>query len=165
SQTEGLALFLEHPNFILLAASLGLLILFEGGRIPIDNPATHLELTMANKAITLEFAGRDLALIEWAEMIKMTFLFVLFGDLFLPVLPLPGSILADEGWRAGGLSVLLLVGKVLALVIVLAVWELGQPKLRLRAVLIPALVAIALSVVAIIYGFLTTALPTVGAQL
>ena len=55
-----------------------LITLAETGRVPVDNPATHLELTMIHEAMILEYSGRHLALIEWAGMMKL-FLFVMLG--------------------------------------------------------------------------------------
>jgi len=63
-------------SFALLAFIL--IALAETGRIPVDNPATHLELTMIHEAMILEYSGRHLALIEWASMMKL-FLFVMLG--------------------------------------------------------------------------------------
>ena len=63
-------------SFALLAFIL--IALAETGRIPVDNPATHLELTMIHEAMILEYSGRHLALIEWASMMKL-FLFVALG--------------------------------------------------------------------------------------
>jgi formate hydrogenlyase subunit 4 len=56
----------------------------ETGRIPVDNPATHLELTMLHEAMVLEYSGRHLALLEWAAQIKFMIFAVLIVDLFLP---------------------------------------------------------------------------------
>ena len=49
-----------------------------------DNPATHLELTMIHEAMVLEYSGRYLALIEWAAAIKLLVFFALLGNLFVP---------------------------------------------------------------------------------
>ncbi|MBF0565780.1 MAG: NADH-quinone oxidoreductase subunit H [Nitrospirae bacterium] len=69
-------------SFALLAFIL--IALAETGRIPVDNPSTHLELTMIHEAMILEYSGRHLALIEWAGMMKL-FLFVMMGmALFAP---------------------------------------------------------------------------------
>ncbi len=142
--------FLAEPELILLALSLALLILLESARIPIDNPATHLELTMSHKAIALEYAGRDLALIEWAEMIKLGFLLTLLGNLFLPF-----PRWADPMHSIGPSGLALAFGgycaKLILLLLLLAFWELSQPKLRLRSIIGPSLVAIVLSLTAIIY--------------
>ncbi len=146
----GAGLFLR-PDLLLLGLALAALILFEAGRVPIDNPATHLELTMGGKAITLDYAGRDLALIEWAEMIKLTFLLTLFHGLFVPyVLPpvlIEQARLIEYNLLLGGNYII----KMLFLVLVLAVWESSQPKLRLRKVVGPALVSIVFSLIAIVY--------------
>ncbi len=72
----GQSLFRPSIAFALLAFIL--IVLAETGRIPVDNPATHLELTMIHEAMILEYSGRHLALIEWAGMMKL-FLFVSLG--------------------------------------------------------------------------------------
>ncbi|NJN66555.1 MAG: formate hydrogenlyase [Chloroflexaceae bacterium] len=148
----GLGAFFTRPELLLLTLSLALLVLFESERIPIDNPSTHLELTMAHKAILLEYAGRDLALVEWAEMIKLTFLLTLLGNLFLPF----PSLLATGAIPVVLWSVPAYGGKMVLLVLLLALWELGQPKLRLREVVAPGFTAMLLSLVAIIYTIYTT---------
>jgi formate hydrogenlyase subunit 4 len=56
----------------------------ETGRIPVDNPATHLELTMIHEAMILEYSARHLALIEWAAQIKLMIYAVLSANIFLP---------------------------------------------------------------------------------
>lgn len=114
---------IQDLGLIFLAIAFAGILLFETGRIPVDNPATHLELTMANKAILLEFAGRDMALLEWAEMIKFAFLVALFGVLFLP---------CNVG--IGIIDTLLLFVRVMILTVGLAFWEVIQPKKRLGQV-------------------------------
>ena len=94
-------------------------LLLETRRLPLDNPGTHLELTMAGKAIELEFSGRDLALIEWAEMSKLLFMLSLLPNLLL-------SLLGHEEWLFVTVPMLwLLTGPLLAF------WEWQRPKLRL----------------------------------
>jgi formate hydrogenlyase subunit 4 len=56
-----------HPGDLLAFAGLFIIVIAETGRIPVDNPATHLELTMIHEAMVLEYAGPDLALVEWAS--------------------------------------------------------------------------------------------------
>ena len=65
------------PGIFALLAFI-LIALAETGRVPVDNPATHLELTMIHEAMILEYSGRHLALIEWAGMMKL-FLFTALG--------------------------------------------------------------------------------------
>jgi formate hydrogenlyase subunit 4 len=67
-----------RPSIVFAMLAFILIALAETGRIPVDNPATHLELTMIHEAMILEYSGRHLALIEWASMMKL-FLFVMLG--------------------------------------------------------------------------------------
>ena len=73
-----------RPSLAFALFAFILIALAETGRIPVDNPATHLELTMIHEAMILEYSGRHLALIEWAGMMKL-FLFVMLGiAVFVP---------------------------------------------------------------------------------
>ena len=67
-----------RPSLVFALLAFILIALAETGRVPVDNPATHLELTMIHEAMILEYSGRHLALIEWAGMMKL-FLFVVLG--------------------------------------------------------------------------------------
>jgi formate hydrogenlyase subunit 4 len=67
-----------RPSLAFAFLAFILIVMTETGRIPVDNPATHLELTMIHEAMILEYSGRHLALIEWAGMMKL-FLFVSLG--------------------------------------------------------------------------------------
>src|SRR5437773_1453048 len=73
-----------HPADLLAFAGLFIIVIAETGRIPVDNPATHLELTMIHEAMVLEYAGTDLALVEWASSMRLTILLGLLASLFLP---------------------------------------------------------------------------------
>ena len=72
------------PSQILAAAALFLVLIAETGRIPVDNPATHLELTMIHEAMILEYSGPYLALIEWGASIKQLLLMTLLINIFWP---------------------------------------------------------------------------------
>jgi formate hydrogenlyase subunit 4 len=93
-----MAEFMASPE-VGLRVSLGLALialimvaLAENARIPVDNPATHLELTMVHEAMVLEYSGRHLALIELAAALKLLLYISLIGCLFLPVgLASPGG--------------------------------------------------------------------------
>ncbi|MFA5074032.1 MAG: NADH-quinone oxidoreductase subunit H [Nitrospirota bacterium] len=74
--SQGYALL--RPSLVFALLAFVLIVLAETGRIPVDNPATHLELTMIHEAMILEYSGRHLALLEWAGMMKL-FLFVALG--------------------------------------------------------------------------------------
>lgn len=67
------------------------LLLAENGRIPVDNPDTHLELTMIHECMLLEYSGRLLAVIHWASMLKTLVFLVLFSLLYLPAFTAAGS--------------------------------------------------------------------------
>src|SRR5207248_6174537 len=71
------------PSHVLAFAALFIVLLAETGRIPIDNPATHLELTMIHEAMVLEYSGRYLALVEWAAAIKQLILMMLLANVFV----------------------------------------------------------------------------------
>lgn len=76
--------FIIRPSLAFALAAFIMIALAETGRIPVDNPATHLELTMIHEAMILEYSGRHLALIEWAGMMKLTLFFALGIAAFSP---------------------------------------------------------------------------------
>lgn len=115
-----------QPSLIFAALGFILVSLAETGRIPVDNPATHLELTMIHEAMILEYSGRYLALIEWAAQIKFMLYAILFINLFFP-----WGIVSDFSWFNIGLSILALVIKLLLLMIILGMSEISLAKLRL----------------------------------
>jgi formate hydrogenlyase subunit 4 len=79
--TQALGLY---PSLAFTAVAFTLVLLAENARIPIDNPATHLELTMIHEAMVLEYSARHLALIEWAAALKL-FNYACIGfALFIP---------------------------------------------------------------------------------
>jgi formate hydrogenlyase subunit 4 len=104
------------------AVAFALVILVETGRQPIDNPDTHLELTMIHEGPLLEYAGRDLALLQWAAAARHWVVLVLGAALFVP----------HPGGFAAGLGVQ--VAEVLGLCLVLAVAETSEAKMRLLRV-------------------------------
>ena len=83
------------PAYWLVAISLLIAIMAETGRLPFDNPATHLELTMVHEAMILENSGPNLALIEWANSVKI---FLFFS--FMGILLMPGDLQASPMWPA-----------------------------------------------------------------
>ena len=76
--------FAIYPGLAFAAIAFTMVSLAENARVPVDNPATHLELTMVHEALILEYSGRHLALIEWAASLKL-FAYSCMGlALFLP---------------------------------------------------------------------------------
>lgn len=73
------------PSQLLAAAALLVAIVAETGRVPADNPDTHLELTMVHEGMLLEYSGRPLAILMWASLVKQLVLFSLLIALFMPV--------------------------------------------------------------------------------
>ncbi len=124
---------------LLLWLALAFVALMDNGLLPVDNPSTHLELTMIQKALHLEYSGRNLALIEWGEAMRLTFFLALLGDLLVPAIPM--SMFG---------SVLYLV-KLLAAIVLLALFEVTRVKLRLRRVIIPWVLAIGATFLAIVF--------------
>jgi formate hydrogenlyase subunit 4 len=98
----------------------------ENARIPIDNPATHLELTMVHEAMVLEYSGRHLAMIEAAVALKLVLYFSLIACLFVPLgIAGPG---AGAGAYAVGIAAYLL--KLLVLAVLLPIGETSVAKMR-----------------------------------
>ncbi len=143
TQLSEIALHLLHQP-IGLRVSLGLALvamvivaLAENARIPVDNPATHLELTMVHEAMILEYSGRHLALMELAACVKMVLYVSLIACLFFPVgLADPGSRLPAMAAGMGIYAVKLTVAAFL-----LAVGETTAAKMRVFRV--PQFLAIA----------------------
>jgi formate hydrogenlyase subunit 4 len=119
----------------------------EAGRVPVDNPATHLELTMIHEAMVLEYSGPSLALIEWASALKLSVLVALLINLFVP-----WGIAATVS--AGGLALGLVsyAGKVAVVAAGLAVLESGVAKMRMYLVPNFLGVASALAVLAVVFA-------------
>jgi formate hydrogenlyase subunit 4 len=137
------------PGHLLAFAALFIVTLAETGRLPVDNPATHLELTMIHEAMVLEYSGRYLALVEWAASIKLLIFFALLGNLFVPWgvarALTPESLLVALG------SFLL---KLLALAATVAVFEARVAKLRLFRVPELLSVSFVLALLAVSSSFL-----------
>jgi formate hydrogenlyase subunit 4 len=119
-------LLLLNPGHILAFFSFFIVALAETGRLPVDNPSTHLELTMIHEAMILEYSGRYLALIEWASSIKLCLFLTLIANIFFP-----WGIAATLEAGALAIGVLALIIKLCILAASLAVLETGAAKLRL----------------------------------
>lgn len=115
-----------RPSIAFAFISFVLISLAETGRIPVDNPATHLELTMIHEAMILEYSGRHLALIEWAGMMKL-FLFMALGA----VLFFPWGIDVSGSASGCALAFIFLLLKLAASGVILVLIEIGLAKMRL----------------------------------
>lgn len=124
---------LAHPGQVFSLASalafvaLCIVIVAETGRLPVDNPSTHLELTMVHEAMVLEYAGPKLALVEWAAGMRLTVLLALLANLFFPW-GIAGADPSPVDLAVGASAVAI---KVALLASALAVIEVFLAKLRL----------------------------------
>ncbi|MDE2150411.1 MAG: NADH-quinone oxidoreductase subunit H [Gammaproteobacteria bacterium] len=118
--------FVLHASLAFAAVAFVMVLLAENARIPVDNPATHLELTMIHEALILEYSARHLALIEWAVAIKLFVYFAIGIACFLP-----WGIAQAGDWAAVPLATGLLLGKMALAGAGLAVVETVNAKLRL----------------------------------
>jgi formate hydrogenlyase subunit 4 len=137
------------PGHLLGFAALFIVMLAETGRLPVDNPSTHLELTMIHEAMILEYSGRYLALIEWAAAMRLLVFFSLLANMFAP-----WGVATTLTPMAIGVAVVALISKLAALAIVVALLETHIAKLRLFRV--PELLAVSfvLALLAVTSSFL-----------
>jgi formate hydrogenlyase subunit 4 len=115
------------PSHVLLMIGFLMLILAEGGRIPVDNPTGHFELAMIDESKSLEYSGRGMALMKWGGYMK---LFVLLC-IFLNVLVTPWGLAGDQNLAAVLLAIPQVLFKAFCFLLVLVVIESSLAKLRL----------------------------------
>lgn len=113
------------PHLMALAA-LFIVAIAETGRVPVDNPATHLELTMIHEAMILEYSGRYLALVEWAAGLKLLVFLTLIANVFAP-----WGIATSLEPSALGVGLATYLVKVSGLAVLIGVIESMFAKLRL----------------------------------
>jgi formate hydrogenlyase subunit 4 len=114
------------PSLAFTAVAFTMVLLAENARIPVDNPATHLELTMIHEAMLLEYSARHLALMEWAAALKL-FNYACIGfALFVPW----GASLGDAGLASLAVSIPVLAAKLAVAGVWLALLETVSAKLR-----------------------------------
>jgi formate hydrogenlyase subunit 4 len=117
---------LLNPARLMAFAALFIVLLAETGRVPIDNPATHLELTMIHEAMLLEYSGRYLALMEWGASIKQLVLMAILVNIFLPF-----GLTAGSSAGLLGLGLIMFLVKILLLSAAVVLVETVNAKLRL----------------------------------
>lgn len=105
--------------YVFAAIAFFMVLIAETGRIPVDNPDTHLELTMVHEGMILEYSGRNLALIFWATAVKQLLMILLLILFFLPGHIFSGAIVMD------------MLVKVLLVAVMIAITETSTNKLRL----------------------------------
>lgn len=118
--------FVIYPSLAFAALAFIIVLLAENARIPVDNPNTHLELTMIHEAMILEYSARHLALIEWASSLKLFAYFSLGIALFVP-----HGIAEVGNWAGLPLAVSLLLLKLMLAGAGLALLETVSAKMRI----------------------------------
>ena len=138
-----------NPAHLLAFSGLFIVTMAETGRIPVDNPDTHLELTMIHEAMILEYSGRYLAFVEWSSQMKLVIFLALLSNMFFPL----GMAASMSPWAlcVGGAA---FFAKVIVLAAVVAVVESTNAKLRLFRVPELLMVAFILSLLALILYFI-----------
>jgi formate hydrogenlyase subunit 4 len=144
--TMGQDFFQLSAVHALAFGALVLVALAETGRIPVDNPTTHLELTMIHEAMGLEYSGPSLALVEWAGAIKLMVMMTLLTGLFTP-----WGMATHVSGPAIAIALLLSVLKLAALAAALSIAESSVAKLRMYLVPDFLGVASALAILAVVF--------------
>jgi len=137
------------PSHALAFIAMFIVLLAETGRIPVDNPATHLELTMIHEAMLLEYSGRYLALIEWGASVKQLVLMALLVNVFFPF-----GLAPDASAAAFGLGLLFFAAKLIVLAGAVVLVETTNAKLRLFRVPDLLSAAFTLATLALVSTFL-----------
>ncbi len=138
---------LATPQRLFSLGALVVVIVAESGRLPVDNPATHLELTMIHEAMVLEYSGPDLALVTVGEAMRLVLLLGILANLFLP-----WGVGSVDTLPAIAIGLVAVAVKVAVAAVALAVFEVFTAKMRLFR--LPELLAGAfvLGVLAVVSG-------------
>jgi formate hydrogenlyase subunit 4 len=121
--TQSLPWGATAPALVMVTVSLFFVMLAEASRVPVDDPATHLELTMIQEVAALDYSGPDLALVLYGAALRMSLMTA------LPVL-----VLVARAHRSPAATLVLLVGGVLAMAVLVGVVESVMARLRLSRV-------------------------------
>lgn len=113
------------PSHILALSAFIIAVIAETGRIPVDNPDTHLELTMIHEGMLLEYSGRYLALMEWAHYAKQMLLYTIAIDIFMPF-----GIAKETAGADLAASAVLYAAKIMVFAALMATIESSRAKLR-----------------------------------
>jgi len=115
-----------YPSMAFAGVAFVMVSLAENGRVPVDNPATHLELTMIHEAMVLEYSGRHLAMIEWASSLKLFVHMCVGFALFLPF-----GVAGGGDWLGIALALPVLAAKLALGGAALALIEMVSAKMRI----------------------------------
>lgn len=137
----------------LLWFALLIIMLLEIGHVPAGNPHSPLELTKIDKALHLIYSGRNLALLQWADGMRLLFFVTLLGDLLVP-----RDLILPEMTGNWFVAIGLYVAKLFLLLVALALFETWLGKMRLRRLILPTAVSGALTFTAVLIAYLTIVL-------
>jgi formate hydrogenlyase subunit 4 len=132
------------PVYLLLLAAVVIVLIAETARIPVDDPATHLELTMVHEAMILEYSGRYLALMEYGSALKQLLFITIIVNIFMPF-GLGGGII---------FSLLFYLLKILIVTFVVGLIEINTVKFRLFSVPNLAALSLMLALLGFMSGFI-----------
>ena len=135
------------PERLLALVALVIVVFAETGRIPVDNPSTHLELTMIHEAMILEYAGPELGLVTLGETMRLGLLLSLLANLFFP-----WGIATTSSPLGLLLGLAALAGKTAAIAVAISIVEVSTAKLRLFRVPEILSAGFVLAVLAVITG-------------
>lgn len=144
--------FAIHPGLACAAVAFTMVTLAENARVPVDNPATHLELTMIHEAMILEYSARHLALIEWAAAIKL-FAYMTIGIALFT----PWGIAEGSDWAGLPLAIAAVAAKLTIAGAGLALLETVSAKFRVFRAPEFLSTAFLLAVLGMLVHFLTNA--------
>ncbi len=136
---ESIGITIIHPSYLMIFLSLFIILIIETSRIPVDDPSTHLELTMVHEAMVLEYSGRHLALMEIGSMFKQLIFITILVNLFFPIESL--GLNNFSGISLLAISIIYYLIKVFLLSILLSLVEVFTVKFRFFSV--PNLAALA----------------------
>ncbi|HTL60650.1 MAG TPA: NADH-quinone oxidoreductase subunit H [Nitrospira sp.] len=139
----------DPSSHVMALAALFIVTLAETGRVPVDNPATHLELTMIHEAMVLEYSGRYLALLEWASGIKLLVFLTLIANVFVP-----WGIATSMAPAALSIGLAVYVIKVAGLAVLIGTIECMFAKLRLFRITDLLGVAFILALLALLFFYI-----------
>jgi len=114
------------PALLLAFAAFLIAILAENARVPVDNPSTHLELTMIHEAMLLEYSGKELAVMEYSSMVKLVLFMTIAWSAFLP-----WGVATELTASAIVIGIIVFLVKVLVMAAVIAIIESSMAKSRL----------------------------------
>lgn len=118
---------LANPVLILISLSVFIVIIVETARVPVDNPETHLELTMIHEAMILEQSGKNLAMMELSHAMKQTILMAVLINIIFPW----GNIIGFASYRGIAFSMLAFLAKASVLCAIIGLFESSVAKSRL----------------------------------